>query len=346
MTSTNSFEELNLPDPPLEYKNRKYLSVSTLLDFKRCPRRFFYRKLGLTSRVEPTALIYGSAMHKAVPVAVTQGLEPAVKAFISVWGKTTPTDVMNVEKAIASIRHFIFTHEGGKSIYEFLPPPSGTLAVDDLVSDYEIPWVLDIGLSIPLVGRIDAWVKHRDTNEKWGWEFKTVGRSIGSYFFESFEMNIQNLTYSLALRTMTGETVEGMMIEAMLKHKTKVDNMIHLEPVADHHLEDVLHWLQRTGSELLHCEHRLEEYPPEEVFIKDFSGCSAYPLFYMQSWRCEYSDLCRVADWHTMEDLYDVKPEFVFAELTIDPKSGKSSETLSSPVDRETAESSQAPPGD
>jgi len=188
-TSTNS----------LEYKERTYLSVSTLLDFKRCPRRFFYRKLGLTSRVEPTALIYGSAMHKAVPIAVTEGIKPAIAAFLSVWGKTVAKDTMNVERAIASLSHFIHTHEGRKSIYKFLPPPSGALEVEDLVSDYEVPWILDIELDIPLVGRIDALVEHRDTGELWGWEFKTVGRSVGSYFFESFEMNIQILTYALAL---------------------------------------------------------------------------------------------------------------------------------------------------
>lgn len=337
----------------LEYKERKYLSVSTLLDFKRCPRRFFYRKLGLTSRVEPTALIYGSAMHKAVPIAVTEGIEPAIAAFLSVWGKTEAKDTMNVERAIASLGHFIHTHEGPRSIYKFLPPPSGALEVEDLVSDYEIPWILDIELAIPLVGRIDALVEHRDTGELWGWEFKTVGRSIGSYFFESFEMNIQILTYALALLTMTGKPIQGMMIEGMLKHKTKVDNMIHLEPVAEHHLEDVLRWLQVTGQELLNAEKRYFERLenkgplalPEDAFYKDFSGCSAYPLFYMQSWRCEYSDLCRVADWKTMEDLYDIKPEFVFSELTVDPKSSKSSKALPRVVNGTTVEGTQSPVG-
>lgn len=302
----------------LTYSPREYLSISTLLSFARCKRRYFYNKVGLESRVPKTAAIYGQAMHKAIPLAITEDIDAAVAAFDSVWDSELDNDTRNIDRATSSLRHYQFTHKDGKSLFKFREPPTGGPKVDEQVSDLEIPFAIDIGLKVPLAGRMDAWVNHRDTGEVWGWELKTTSR-LNAQFFEAFEMNPQILAYALVLQTMTGEDVKGVMVEGVHVHKTKVDNMIQPFPTQQHHLERMLVWLQQTGQALLDCEEQyLEKGDEDEAFPQDFSGCTAYPLFYMAGWRCEYADLCRVGSWKSLSDLYDVKPEFsIFTDLTV-----------------------------
>lgn len=315
------------------YRPRKYLSVSTLLSFARCPRKYFYQKCGLTSPGVMLALSYGSAMHKAVPEAlITEGVDEAFAAFMSVWEEIEEQldkedlledDRRNRRTAKNSLIHFIHTHKADKALYRLTPPPDGCLCADEKTSDYEIAWAIDIGLPIPLVGRFDGLCTHRDTGDNWVWEFKTTSR-LNAGFFEAHEMNIQNLTYTLAARTLTGLSVKGMMIEGMLVSKTKVDNMTQPVLVQEHHLEANLRWLQTMGSNLLRCEDELQatmdepDFDPAGPWLQRFDLCTAYAHFYMSGFRCGYANLCSIPDWRMLVDLYNIADEHDF--MTTLPK--------------------------
>ncbi len=285
------------------YQKREYLSISTLLSFSRCPRRYFYQKNGLQTHEESPALSYGTAMHLAIPHAAAGDFDAAWDAFCSVWDEIKAKNTRNLDRARRSLTHYVHTHQGEKSIFRFQPPPSGNIEVDKTTNDYEVPFAIDVGLPIPLVGRLDGLVKHRDTGEDWGYEFKTTSRLTAS-FFDQFEMNVQVLTYGLVLRTL-GKPTKGVMVEGMLTSASKVDNMIHLVPIQDHHLDDIVTWIQLKGKMLLACEEAGE-------FPKDFAGCTAYSHHYIPTYRCEYSDLCRMPNWEDGTSMFAQKPEHKF----------------------------------
>lgn len=292
---------------------REHLSLSTLLSFARCPRRFFYQKCGLVDKRPAPALSYGVAMHLAFPIAMIDGLDAAVEAFKSVWDESIADDKRNLSHAIASLQHFVFTHQAGKAIYGFVKPPVGDMTLDTETSEWEVPFAIDIGLPVPLVGRIDGLVKHRDTGDLWGLEFKTMGRMTG-YTMEAFEMHPQLLTYTLALKTVTEQPIVGFMVEAMLVDKKKVDGMTHLVHIMDHHVDDIYQWLHTLGASLLAMEEQSMALAkagedPAGPFIKDFSGCTAYPSFWIPSFRCDFTNLCRPPDWRQAVCLYDVSTE-------------------------------------
>lgn len=313
----------------LTYYPREYLSISTLLDFVRCPRRYFYSKCGLVEAgEEPNAPLYGQAMHKAVPVVLTQGLPPAIEAFKSVWRDELSDDKRSLSRAISQLGHFNMTHASNRSLYIFQPPPSGSIKLDEATSDYEVPFVLEIGLPVPLTGRIDALVKHRDTGEYWGWELKTVSGWQWSRIFEGLELHPQVLTYTLALQTLTGLNVRGILAEAMLIDKSKVDNQLQPILVQDHLLEDIHKWLRYYGELLLASEQAALELRSKgasalemsRVFVKNFAGCTPYPLFYMTaSWGCDYRNLCRHKEPENMLSMYSIKPDHKFVTLTKEP---------------------------
>lgn len=316
------------------YVKRRYLSVSTLISFARCPRRYFYSKCGLQSHDEMLAPLYGSAMHAAVPVALeTSDVTKSMAAFMSVWdevesrldasGDSDPK--RNRTTAERSLKHFIHTHQGQRSLYTLTPPPAGALVTNDKTSSYEVPWAIDIGLPIPLVGRFDSFCVHRDTGEPWILELKTTSQ-LNARFFDAHEMSPQNATYCLVGQTLTGQNVAGIMIEGMLVDAKKVENITQPVPIQQHHLEDILRWLRATGHSLLKCEQAAEEQllgsDTGEHFLKDFTGCTPYPFFYTPGYRCEYADLCRVRDWRLLTSLYQIKPDHDFLrseDVRIDP---------------------------
>lgn len=307
----------------VKYQRRKYLSVSTLIQFARCPRRYFYQKCGVRSPGISIAPEYGTAMHKAIPVALVTGdLDAAMDAFRSVWNpiqaklmekalqeaddtKDLFDPKRNIERARASIAHFIETHFHGRSIYQLVPPPEGGIPTDDKTSDYELNWAIDIGLDVPLVGRIDFPCVHRDSSDLYVGELKTASR-LNQQLFEVHAMYPQTLTYTMVAR-IYGIDVKGVMLEVMLVDKKKTENLTQPITVPDHLLEDNLQWLRRTGAMLLEME---DDYLNGiDLFPKDMTGCSPYVHYYMAFYPCEYMSLCETHDWIDNLDLFDIETE-------------------------------------
>ena len=315
-----------------EYVPRRYLSVSTLVRFSRCPRLYFFEKSGLRPAEPAIAPFYGSCMHEAVPVALeTEDVNLAMEAFLNGWEafeadldeKGDEDKKRNRRCAERSLKHFIHTHKGTRSLYKLSPPPEGLLPVDDKTSRYEVPWAIDIGLDVPLVGRFDAFCNHRDTGKPWIWELKTTSR-LNAAFFDAHEMYTQNLTYKMVGQTILDEPVEGVMLEGMLVNDKKVDNMTQPLPITQHHLDANLAWLRRTGQQLLDAEKSYAyalnagDSPPEDAFPQNFNMCTPYTHFYMAGYRCDFAHLCRVPDWSSLTMLYRVEPDHDFLQVTVD----------------------------
>lgn len=318
------------PTTPV-YRKREYLSISTLLDFARCPRRYFYKKCGLEQNEEPLAPIYGNAMHKAVPIALMQeDLAAAMMGFKQVWSIINEVNGQgskwNLNCAERSLSHFIHTHKGSKSLYKLMPPPVGGFTRDEKVSDYEVSWAIDIGLAVPLTGRMDGFCTHRDTGETWIWEFKTT-KNLNDQFFDQFRMNSQVLTYALVGRTFFGKDVKGVMIEGMKTDPKKIDNMTYPVIVKHHHLEEILKLLQYWGMQLLEME-ILYESIGAKAFLKDYSGCTPYSNFHMPGYTCEFVELCDQPDWTSLTDMFVIKPEFNFIKVTNETEILKSTKTV------------------
>lgn len=329
------------PKTQPKYVKRRYLSVSTLVRYARCPRLYFYEKCGLRSDNLNTRPEYGSAMHCAVPVALETGdLQLSMKAFVESWRPIEEQlDVLGEEEpernrrtAERSLKHFIHTHQGRRSIYKLKDPPEGKLPRPIDKSKFEVPWAIDIGLPIPLVGQWDGLCEHRDTGEDWIWELKTTSR-LNASFFDAHEMYLQNLIYTAVGLTALNCPVRGVMLEGMLVHKTKADNQIHPLPVQEHHIEEALQWAYKVGMELLNAEkvylETLEQGRDDAhcAFLKDFTGCTPYSHFYMPGFRCDFADLCRVPDYRVMTSLYRVTEDHDFlqgVDLTVDPNAKRS----------------------
>jgi hypothetical protein len=263
-------------------------------------------------------------MHRGVPIALeTEDVDAALAGFLDVWEPiesqlTVDEEAFAIKKgktrqcAERSLKHFVFTHSGKKAIYNLIDAPEGALPLAEKESRYEVPWAIDIGLRVPLVGRFDGLCRHRDTNGLWVFEFKTTSR-LNAQFFDAHEMYTQNLTYTMVGQTIVDEPIEGVVLEGMLTDPKKVDNQVQFLPTAFHHLEDVRRWLFMTGSKLLSCEDAVAAgASPEEVFAKNFCGCTPYTHYYVPAWRCDYADLCRIPDWRMMMDLYRVVPDHDF----------------------------------
>lgn len=306
------------PEPQIiEYRPRDYLSYSTLMSFCRCPRKYFYEKCGIYPHDEAIALHYGTAMHRAVSTIMEKGIAEAHKDFMKIWSESgcAGDDKRNPMRALDQLSHFYHTHVGDRSIYRMLPPVESNVVLPEDVSPNEIVFALDVGLRVPIVGRLDGWCEHRDSKDAYAYEFKTTSR-LTSNMFDSLELNPQVLTYALVTKTMTGRDIKGVMFEAMLIDKTKVDNITHPVPIQEHMLDDILIWLRYMGELLLSCEDRLAA-GLTDAFPKNFSGCSAYPMFYQTGSKCEYENLCRVPKWQDMVRYFQIRPEHKMIDLTV-----------------------------
>jgi hypothetical protein len=234
-------------------------------------------------------------MHKAFWIAVEGDLDKAFEEFKSVWDDDLADNKRNLVVAKKILTDIKYRTESG--FFELLEPPSEEMVkIEDRVSPYEIPFALDIGLDLPLVGRVDGLVKKRDSDELWALEFKTTSSSLNQNFFDNFLINPQVSGYATALRAM-GIDVVGTIIFAAQVSKTKTTSQPMPCYVQDHHVEDFLTWAQIKGSEILACERR-GEWP------KDISACTPYAEFGSQGFKCDFVNLCQVPDWTMLKDLY------------------------------------------
>lgn len=296
------------------YNKRQHLSISSLVNYARCPRRFFYNSGVRLKRDDEdhVALLFGECMHAALPVVLTKGLEEGIEVFAKLWDESRADNKRNFHKARLMLANFEYVHKGDRSIYTLQEPPGGAVNITDRVSDYEIPFAIDIGLDVPLVGRVDGLCLHRDTKDLWALEFKT-SQEVSARFFDAFTFAAQPLGYTLALRSM-GVDVRGCCVEAIRVSSTeRVETLPQFIPVEDHQLDDFLTWARWIGSQILECE-KLGEFP------KNPAGCSSYPMFGQPGFVCEYQPLCTIKNWTDLESTYYKGEDRPFTVATVEGK--------------------------
>jgi hypothetical protein len=279
------------------------ISISTLTAFARCPRKFFYSFGVGIGKEEHIALKFGEAIHAALPHAFFADLVASFAAFDHVWEDrdSFADEKRNKMSARLILTDYMQSHASNRSIYKLLKPPSTTLRLSKSISEYEIPFVLDIGLSIPLVGRIDAHSSHRDTGELWLNEFKTSSE-MSTRFFDGFQLNPQVVGYTLGARA-HGIPVKGCIVEGLKVSSAKKDaQMTQSTPVfvTDQMVEDFLIWAKYTAFFMLACQDAKE-------FPKDISACTPYSQFGMPGYQCEYLPMCLTSDWTSMKGMYTPK---------------------------------------
>lgn len=299
------------------YKKRDYLSITSLEQFARCPRKFFYGSgCGLRQPEEHAALSFGGAMHKGIPIVLSGGsIDDAMKEFDTIFDASMGDDTRNRPKAIEMLRDVQQNRTNGRGLYNILQPPSGIADLGISRSQWEIPFAIDIGLPVPLVGLIDGWCQHIQTGEKWVLEYKT-SREVSTRFLEGFTSNPQVIGYTLALKMLSGEPVRGCMVEALRVGKT-IETTCQPIYVTPQQIEMFIKWARFYGTLLLKCE-ELGDFP------QALTGCNPYHMFGMPGYTCDFSHLCHSTDdWTKLMDLFKVNRDH---EFRVTPLSVKKTE--------------------
>lgn len=231
-----------------------------------------------------------------------------------------PDDKRNVDTARMMLFSFSSHHPRGGGLYTPLKPPVTNVEIskDDQISDWEIPFAIDLGISgsdgrsLPLVGRIDGWCRSNNTGEIWLNEFKTTSE-MSKRFLEGFKRAPQILGYTLAARTQGWSPIKGVFLEALKVAKTSWDTMIVPVEVPDFELERFVLWAKTQAMKILHYED-IGEWPHEP------SGCSTYAMFGQPGYFCDYDALCSVPDWSTMKSFFRVERHVPFVMPTVKGK--------------------------
>ncbi len=298
------------------YQPRKWQSVSSCCAMSCCPRKYFYSSGCRLTGEEHPALVYGTAIHKALPELLTgdpaTALRRALDQFNSVWSDELAdgSGKRSTERGFELLNCFYKTHQPGARIYELEKPPvQPGLQVNEKNSDWEFPFVVSIpGVSVPFVGKIDGVCRHRDTSEHWCLEYKSTSE-LGQRFLSSFIFNPQVVLYPMACSALN-RPVRGTIVEACLVAKTKADNAPIFSYVEPFHIEDGIKWLQWTIAKIEICE-------KNQDFPKDLSGCNPYARYGQPGYNCPFLPLChKTDDWTQLKDMFRVKTEegFKFSE--------------------------------
>lgn len=295
------------------YQPRTHLSISSLMNFSRCPRRFFYQSgCRLQKGEEHAALKYGSGIHAALPHLLSGDektrMNRAIAAFRKIFDEEYDNSIAdkkrNLSRAKAMLYDFWSSHSHTNSLYSLESPPKTGVKMEDGTSDWEIPFAIDIGIGVPLVGRIDALVRHRDTKALWALEWKTSSE-LSDRFLNSFENSPQACCYTLALKLYTNEHIEGTMVEGLRVSHVNAENMIRPISIPDFKINNFVKWARFQGAMLLKMEQMQD-------FHQDYSGCTPYAMFGMPGYVCDYRDLCNVGDWTTLKGFYAVSADRPF----------------------------------
>ena len=278
------------------------MSCSSCSKAARCRRLYFYScGCRLVRGVEHCALKFGEAIHTALGPAQRGDLDEALDGFARVWGVTQGDDSRNPLRAKTLLREFIRTHT--PRTYEIIPPPK-TVEIEDRVSPDEIPFVLDLGLEVPIVGRVDAHCQNIHNKQRWVVEYKT-GRSLGEFYFQNFLLAPQTFTYPLALQVLTGEPYQGVILEGLQTCKTKAETQAFPIYVGPSSYVDIVRWYQEIYRQIKDCEE-------SGWWPKNLGCCAPYSAFGQPGYVCDYKDLCLVEDWTTAMCLFERRDHEIF----------------------------------
>ena len=209
-------------------------------------------------------------------------------AFNTVFGNTIPDLKHNVDNAQLMFEDFAFANNERNRLYTLREPPAYTQNLGSNISKGEIPFAIDIGIDVPICGRIDGWanLKHGGV---FALEYKTTSQ-MSDMFWGAFEMHIQTIGYALALQTMTAEPIAGTIVVGLLKSKSKQSTELRPFHVHSHTIEEFKRWLCHIGRMILACEQN--DYWPMQV-----TGCNSLSSYGMPSFTCSFTSTCQSPNW-------------------------------------------------
>jgi len=287
------------------YTKKEHLSQSSACTFDRCKAKYFFASGCRFERGEAhCALKFGTAIHYAIGYAFRGDLETAMEKFREVYLDTQdPSGVRTPAKARQMLNDFMKTHQG-HALYKGVDPPKG-IDIEERVSEDEVPFAIDVGIEVPVVGRVDRLGRNSQTGALWGVEYKT-SREISSRYFDNFGLCPQTWTYHLALSMLCDEPVVGVYIETLQAAKTKICTQAFPFYIEEHMDEAIMGWYRNIYAEIQECE-RTGEWP------QSFSMCAPYSSFGIIGYPCEFRDLCKSYDWLSLApSLYEVGEERPF----------------------------------
>lgn len=277
-----------------------YIDQSGLTEFTRCPAKYFFSRLmGFTfpedTRIAPD---FGTCMHRALPYAYSD-LDKAMKEFIAEWQRLGYSDgdsKRNVDRARLMLEDFASQRSNRLCPYEILHFPISA-PTKDIISPNEVPFLLDIGGSLPLAGRIDAMVRWKQSKEIWALDYKNSSE-ISSRFFSCFSASPQACLYALAACQIAGVRVAGMIIEALRVSEKNTETQLFHVFVSDYNILSMKDFTNRTADRIIKCNE-------DKIWPKNLSMCSPYGAFGHPGRVCKYKQLCTMCDdWHDLARMY------------------------------------------
>jgi hypothetical protein len=164
--------------------------------------------------------------------------------------------------------------------------PPKTHKVGQDISGWEVPFAIDIGLPIPLVGRADGLAVHKGTGELWLIEYKTTSELEGRFPL-SFSRSSQLHGYVVGAREVLGLDIKGVIVQGLLVSHVgpKFHNFLVFSPPSLQ--QEWIAWAKEIGEMVLARE-------AGGNWTKWLSGCNQIGMFGLPGYGCEYEPLCAV----------------------------------------------------
>jgi CRISPR/Cas system-associated exonuclease Cas4 (RecB family) len=233
------------------------------------------------------ALSFGEAIHAALPITLTEGYERGLAEFNSIWGHREADEKRNNVTAARILADYAAAQS--QRPYRLIKPDTA-IKISNKVSEWEIPFAIDIGMHVPLVGRIDGLCRMNHDDSLWVLEYKTSSE-LTARTFTSWELSPQVICYVSYLRATVDEPIQGAMIEVV--RVSARDSLTLSNPVwvKDHHVDNFILWARKMAAEIKWCE-------DNRCFPPHYSGCHPYAHFGQHGYLCSYSTLCQLPDEH------------------------------------------------
>jgi len=310
------------------FRPRRWVSISSLVNFGRCPRKALYSHgLGLTSGEVMNFFTFGSAIHCGIPHAIQNDPVRAKEAFDEVWDEEQADKKRNQSHGYALLNALSHKHRSGRGEYELIetPPEFQSIEINDPVSPWEVAFALDIGLPIPLVGRIDALVKVPSLDNticpidfKTDSLFLTTPERVG----ETFWLSPQLIGYSIVVdMQIRGEVMPNSWAGVEIfpvKDKKSVDSHVYFHAITEAKKNAFIQWARWKTLEFLSMEKEYISSGDITSFPMDLGNCEAKFSHGANSFPCTYKTLCNLDDPSLGVPLFKVNPEveFVLAKET------------------------------
>lgn len=277
----------------------RFIDASRLAAVGRCETMFLFRCLmGLRNAEGDTLnLDYGTIMHRILPFMFSGDTKKPIELFNELWKKFRYGEEdlkRNTALSIRRIMDFVNSHSPENCPYQITKFEFSSPA--ELISENEIPFLIDIGALYPYCGRIDAAIRWKADMKLWGQEFKTSSE-LSPRYFDGFWFSPQAVGYTLALSQIIDEMIEGLMYEGMRISKTNIESQIGFVHVNETNIRKFVDEAKLTCARISIANERGE-------WRQNHSLCSSYASFGFPCRACEYKMLCDSPDWRDSIKFY------------------------------------------